>query len=92
MDPAQPTAHNSVGAPLAYLTFDDGPHPAWTPQVLDLLSSYDVTATFFVLGSNVSRFPQIIERRSTPDMSYRFRNPHQTLRCSWAVALPPGSE
>ncbi len=62
VDPAQPTAHDSVGAPLAYLTFDDGPHPAWTPQVLDLLSSYDVTATFFVLGSNVSRFPQIIER------------------------------
>ena len=62
VDPAHPPAHNRAGAPLAYLTFDDGPHPMWTPQVLDLLSSYDVTATFFVLGSAVSRFPQIIER------------------------------
>ena len=61
-DPAHPPAHNQSGAPVAYLTFDDGPHPTWTPEVLDLLARYDVTATFFVLGLNVSRYPQIIER------------------------------
>ena len=61
-DPAHPPAHNRSGAPVAYLTFDDGPHPTWTPEVLDLLARYDVTATFFVLGLNVTRYPQIIER------------------------------
>ena len=62
VDPAHPPAHNRSGAPVAYLTFDDGPHPTWTPEVLDVLARYDVTATFFVLGLNVSRYPQIIER------------------------------
>ena len=62
VDPAHPPAHNRSGAPVAYLTFDDGPHPTWTPEVLDLLARYDVTGTFFVLGLNVSRYPQIIER------------------------------
>ena len=62
VDPAHPPAHNQTGAPLAYLTFDDGPHPTWTPAVLDVLDRYEVTATFFVLGQNVSRFPAIIER------------------------------
>ena len=61
-DPAHPPAHNRSGAPVAYLTFDDGPHPTWTPEVLDVLGRYEVTATFFVLGLNVSRYPQIIER------------------------------
>ena len=61
-DPAHPPAHNRTGAPVAYLTFDDGPHPTWTPEVLDVLGRYDVTATFFVLGLNVTRYPQIIER------------------------------
>ena len=62
VDPAHPPAHNRSGAPVAYLTFDDGPHPTWTPEVLDVLARYEVTATFFVLGLNVSRYPRIIER------------------------------
>ena len=32
------------------LTFDDGPNPAWTPQLLDLLAKYNVRATFFMVG------------------------------------------
>jgi peptidoglycan-N-acetylglucosamine deacetylase len=32
------------------LTFDDGPNPAWTPQLLDILAAHDVRATFFILG------------------------------------------
>ena len=62
VDPAHPPAHNRAGAPLAYLTFDDGPNPTWTPAVLDVLDRHQVTATFFVLGQNVSRYPEIIER------------------------------
>ncbi|MFC9127020.1 bifunctional polysaccharide deacetylase/glycosyltransferase family 2 protein [Streptomyces sp. NPDC057099] len=43
------------------LTFDDGPNPTWTPQVLAILEKYDVPATFFLVGSMVSRYPGIVE-------------------------------
>ena len=65
VQPSQPTPHDQAGAPVVYLTFDDGPHPTWTPQVLDLLHLYNVPATFFVLGQSVTRFPEIVERMVT---------------------------
>lgn len=37
------------------LTFDDGPDPAWTPRVLDVLSAHDVRATFFLVGERAAR-------------------------------------
>ncbi|NNN30551.1 glycosyltransferase [Streptomyces sp. S3(2020)] len=43
------------------LTFDDGPNPTYTPQVLKILEEYDVPATFFVVGSMVSRYPGIVK-------------------------------
>ncbi|MFC8345948.1 bifunctional polysaccharide deacetylase/glycosyltransferase family 2 protein [Streptomyces sp. NPDC057280] len=43
------------------LTFDDGPNPTYTPQVLEILEKYDVPATFFVVGSMVSRYPGIVQ-------------------------------
>jgi peptidoglycan/xylan/chitin deacetylase (PgdA/CDA1 family) len=49
-------------APVVYLTFDDGPHPVYTPQVLDLLAEYNVRATFFVVGWMVSQFPDVTRR------------------------------
>jgi len=42
------------------LTFDDGPDPAVTPRLLDLLDRYSVKATFFVTGLNTERYPEII--------------------------------
>ncbi len=44
------------------LTFDDGPDPTWTPKILDLLSKYHVPATFFVIGSEVAKYPAIVQR------------------------------
>jgi len=44
------------------LSFDDGPHPVWTPRVLDVLRKRGVRATFFLVGSNVRRFPGIARR------------------------------
>jgi peptidoglycan-N-acetylglucosamine deacetylase len=41
------------------LTFDDGPVPQNTPSILDLLDKYDVKATFFMMGRNVERFPDV---------------------------------
>ncbi|APG60442.1 polysaccharide deacetylase family protein [Christiangramia salexigens] len=45
-----------------YLTFDDGPVPEVTPWVLDLLAQYDAKATFFCIGENISKSPEIFKR------------------------------
>ncbi|MCC2684679.1 MAG: polysaccharide deacetylase family protein [Paenibacillaceae bacterium] len=42
------------------LTFDDGPHPTYTPLLLEVLKRNQVKATFFLLGSNVERYPDIV--------------------------------
>jgi cellulose synthase/poly-beta-1,6-N-acetylglucosamine synthase-like glycosyltransferase/peptidoglycan/xylan/chitin deacetylase (PgdA/CDA1 family) len=42
------------------LTFDDGPDPVWTPQIVRVLAKYRVPATFFVIGSQVSRHPGVV--------------------------------
>ena len=42
-----------------YLTFDDGPIPEVTPWVLDLLDGYGVKATFFCVGDNVRKYPEV---------------------------------
>ncbi|MBO5881068.1 MAG: polysaccharide deacetylase family protein, partial [Paraprevotella sp.] len=42
-----------------YLTFDDGPIPEATPFVLDVLDRYGVKATFFMVGDNVRKYPEI---------------------------------
>ncbi|MGV9391285.1 bifunctional polysaccharide deacetylase/glycosyltransferase family 2 protein [Streptomyces olivaceus] len=50
----------SVPDKTIVLTFDDGPDPTWTPQVLDILNEYDVPGTFFLVGSMISRHPGIV--------------------------------
>lgn len=42
-----------------YLSFDDGPHPAVTPFVLSQLRTYNARATFFCIGENVARYPDV---------------------------------
>jgi len=44
------------------LTFDDGPHPQYTPRVLEILEAKDVPATFFVIGENVRAHPDLLAR------------------------------
>lgn len=44
-----------------YLTFDDGPNPEVTPAVLDILDKFDAKATFFCVGDNVQRYPEVYE-------------------------------
>jgi polysaccharide deacetylase family sporulation protein PdaB len=46
------------------LTFDDGPNPEYTPQVLDLLKQYHAKATFFVIGSRVEKYPELVRREA----------------------------
>lgn len=45
-----------------FLTFDDGPHPIITMQVLDLLKAYNAKATFFCIGNNVVKYPEVYKR------------------------------
>lgn len=47
---------------LVSLTFDDGPNPLYTQQVLDILAKYDVKATFFLLGQEVERHPDLAKK------------------------------
>jgi len=44
------------------LTFDDGPDPTWTPEILNVLEKEHVPATFFVIGVEVDRYPDIVRR------------------------------
>ena len=44
------------------LTFDDGPDPAWTPAILDILKRENVPATFFVIGKNGQAYPDLLRR------------------------------
>jgi peptidoglycan/xylan/chitin deacetylase (PgdA/CDA1 family) len=47
------------GAPGAALTFDDGPHPEGTPAMLEILAGAGVKATFFLVGEQVERRPDL---------------------------------
>ncbi len=47
---------------VIYLTFDDGCIPEVTPQVLNILKKYDVKATFFCVGDNIRKYPEIYRR------------------------------
>jgi peptidoglycan-N-acetylglucosamine deacetylase len=59
-----PASYNAVDTsrPFVALTFDDGPHPELTPQLLDILRNEGVRATFYVIGRNVQTYPEIARR------------------------------
>ncbi|MBU2663696.1 glycosyltransferase [Actinoplanes bogorensis] len=44
------------------LTFDDGPDPVWTPRILDALRRHHARATFFVVGAQVNKHPELVRR------------------------------
>lgn len=52
----------TTGASFAALTFDDGPDPRWTPEVLARLREHRVTATFCVVGELVEAYPALVRR------------------------------
>ncbi|MNK09775.1 Peptidoglycan-N-acetylglucosamine deacetylase [compost metagenome] len=51
-----------VSKPVVFITFDDGPNPEITPFVLDLLKQYNWKATFFCVGQNVLKYPELFQR------------------------------
>lgn len=50
------------GPKVVYLTFDDGPEPENTPAVLDILQQNGIKATFFVVGNQIEKYPEILRR------------------------------
>lgn len=44
------------------ITFDDGPHPVYTPQILDVLANYNAKATFFITGNKADKYPDVLKR------------------------------
>ncbi len=55
-------SHKENEKMMIALTFDDGPHPVYTPKILDILKKYDIKATFFTVGENVVDHPDIVKR------------------------------
>lgn len=43
------------------LTFDDGPSPIYTPEILAILKKYDIKATFFMVGTNAKKYPEVVK-------------------------------
>jgi peptidoglycan/xylan/chitin deacetylase (PgdA/CDA1 family) len=69
----------SVAEKILYLSFDDGPHPTITPKVLAILKQYNAKATFFFVGNNVEKYPNVFkaiqaEGHSVGNHSYQHLN------------------
>lgn len=52
----------SIKEPCVYLTFDDGPTPECTEWILEILKQHNAVATFFCVGSNVQKYPELAEK------------------------------
>jgi len=75
-----------IPARTIVLTFDDGPDPEWTPKVLDVLARHDVPGTFFVLGSEVLRHPDLVRRAIAEGHeigNHSFTHPDLTEVSTW---------
>ncbi len=72
-----------TGRPRLYLTFDDGPIPEETPWVLAQLAAYQARATFFCVGDNLARHPDIA--RAALAAGHRLGNHTQHHRSAWST-------
>lgn len=64
------------------LTFDDGPHPTYTAEILDILAEYGIKATFFVIGENARKYPELVRRELAEGHeigNHTFSHPCKTL-------------
>jgi peptidoglycan/xylan/chitin deacetylase (PgdA/CDA1 family) len=65
---------------IVALTFDDGPDPVVTPQILDILGAHDARATFFVLGERAARYPDLVRRIHREGHTVGTHTQHHRLR------------
>jgi len=81
-------AHGPRDRAVVALTFDDGPDPERTPQLLDALDALDVKATFFLLGSKVDAYPALARRIVDAGHevgNHTYRHPYLPLHRSRSV-------
>ena len=83
------------------LTFDDGPHPIYTPKLLEILNKHDAKATFFLIGEAVTKYPDVFQliveagheignhswsHVNLTRVRSRFRRLHLIRKCSKVIA------
>jgi peptidoglycan/xylan/chitin deacetylase (PgdA/CDA1 family) len=68
------------------LTFDDGPHPEGTPAVLDVLARAGVPATFFVIGEQVRRRPELVARTAAAGHAIALHGDRHRLQLGMSAA------
>ena len=71
-----------VAEPVVAITFDDGPHPDFTPRLLDTLKERQVHATFFLVGRNAAAYPHLVRRM--------VEEGHEVANHTWAHPLLTG--
>ena len=86
-----------VNTKKVFLTFDDGPVPEATPWVLDLLKKEGVKATFFCVGENVAKYPEIYQRiikegHTIGNHTYNHLNAWKVTRESYLSNVEKASE
>ncbi len=69
----------AVPGPVIAITFDDGPHPEYTPRLLDTLKEREIKATFFMVGRNAAAYPAIVKRMADEG--------HEVANHTWAHPL-----
>lgn len=69
---------------LLALTFDDGPDPVYTNELLDLLKEYQVKASFFVVGTRAKQYPDIIRRMHLEGHAIGIHN--EIHRSNWLMS------
>lgn len=61
------------------LTFDDGPHPKFTPDILNILDKYRIKATFFMVGKEMVKYPDVVKevaKRGHVIGNHTYSHPH----------------
>lgn len=56
------TKQSMASPKVAYLTFDDGPNNIYHPMILDILKTFNIKATFFLIGQNAKQYPDIVKQ------------------------------
>ena len=82
---------------VVYLTFDDGPIPQCTPQVLDILRQYNAKATFFMVAENAERYPELLARvkaegHSIGNHTYSHMRGHQSCNHTYVANALHGEQ
>lgn len=72
-----------------YITFDDGPHPVNTPKILKVLDDANVKATFFMVGNEMEKFPEVVSlvNSSGHTIGYHSRNHYSLKKMSFKKML-----